>query len=332
MRYSFIENIKENDILAKTVFADDCTPLLAANTRLTKRNIYRLGNLGFKGLYIYDDTDNADQADLLSDDVRQQALKSLKHINIDDCLFVANTITNNVLERPEMLYEMMNMCSYDDYTYNHCINVAILSTMIGVDMRLSNKELGELSQAALLHDIGKICIPDGVLNKKGPLTNEEFETVKQHPETGYSLLSDNNFVSEKVRLGILYHHENDNGTGYPMGIKSRDIPLFSKIIHVADVYDAMISKRSYKNPINPADVLEYIMGNAADFDIRAVYALVNIVTLYPAGAVVRLSDGQQATVMKNNKGYPQRPVVRTDNGRTIDMMSVLNITITETIA
>lgn len=327
MKYVFINNLKQGNILAKTIFDNDCNILLSANSRLTEQNIAGLEKLGFKGLYIYDASDDAQQIDLLSDETRQAALKSLKHMNIDDCLFIANTITNNILEKPEILYDLMNICSYDNGTYMHCINVAILATMIGVDLHLSNETLCKLSQAALLHDIGKTCINERMINKAGRLTDEEYSMMKRHAGYGYNILKKNDLISEEIRLGILHHHENEDGSGYPFGLKGDKIPLFAKIIHVADVYDAMISKRSYKNTINPADVLEYMMGNITVFDISVIIALINCVTLYPIGTEVLLSDGNAGFIYKNIKGYPQRPLVKNKNGQIISLMQNLNITV-----
>ena len=327
MKYVNINNVKAGDILAVTVFGD-CNILLAANNKLTERNIEHIKALGFKGLYIFGKSDNDIHKDLLSDDIRLQTIKNLKHINIDDCLYIANSITNSILENPEMLYEIMDICDYDTRTYIHSINVAILATMIGVDMKMTNNQLYELSQAALLHDIGKTAIADSILNKKGKLTDKEFAIMKQHPVFGYNMLCKNENISETVRLGVKYHHENENGSGYPSGLKSNQIPLIAKIIHVADVYDAMVSKRSYKNKINPADVMEYMMGNTGMFDLTVVRSLIHCATLYPIGSEVQLSNGDIAVVVKNIKNYPQRPDVRLGNGRYINLMTALNITIT----
>lgn len=327
MHYASIDKIKAGDILAVTIFSD-CNILLTANNALTERSIEKIASLGFKGLYIYDGNSNDIHKDLLSDEVRQKALRSLRHINIDDCMYIANTITNQILANPDMLYEIMDICSYDTRTYIHCINVAILATMIGVDMKMNNEELYELSQAALLHDIGKTCISERILNKNGKLTDDEYAVIKMHAVFGYNILSHNETISENVRNGVKYHHENEDGTGYPKGLKGNEIPLIAKIIHVADVYDAMISKRSYKEKINPADVLEYMMGNTSIFNYEVIKALTHCVALYPVGSEVLLSDGSKGIVIKNAKNFPQRPEIRLENGMKINLMTELNVTVT----
>lgn len=327
MKYVAIENIRPGDTLAVTIFSE-CSILLTANSVLTERNIDRITALGFSGLYIYDGANDTVCKDLLTDNIRQKALRDLKHINIDECLYIASIITNRVLANENMLYEIADICDYDTKTYIHCINVAVLATMIGIDMRLNNDELYELAQAALLHDIGKVCIDEKILNKKGKLTDDEFAAMKLHPVYGCNILRSNGTISERVCKGVLHHHENEDGSGYPKRLKSDEIPLFAKIIHVADVYDAMISKRSYKERINPADVLEYIMGNTAKFDFKAVEALTHCVSLYPVGSEVLLSDGTKATVRNNIKEYPQRPDVKLEDGTVLRLIDKLDMTIT----
>ena len=151
--------------------------------------------------------------------------------------------------------------------------------------------------------------------------------MKRHTIFGYNMLMKNESVSEIVCDSVKSHHENEDGSGYPCGLKSREIPLFAKIIHVADVYDAMISARSYKDRLNPADVLEYLMGNTNIFDISVINSLINCVALYPTGSEVLLSTGETAVVIKNEPGYPQRPEIKL-NKKYIKLMETLDITIT----
>ena len=327
MRYVTIDKIKPGNILAKTVFNNDCNILLSSNNILTDRNINTLKSLGFTGLYIFDHTDDK-TVDLLSDEIRQQALRDLQHINIDDCLYIANVITNNILSNPDALHDLLTICSYDTSTYFHSINVAILSVMIGIDIQLKNSQLHELAQAALLHDIGKTCIDTAILNKTSKLTDTEFTIMKNHVVYGYNMLRYNTSISESTRRGILHHHENEDGSGYPSNLKSSEIPLYAKIIHIADVYDAMLSERSYKATINPADVFEYMLGNSAIFDFDILTHLRYCIALYPVGSKVLLSYGSTATVIRNNKHHPQRPLLRrTSDNNIVNLMAVLNLTI-----
>ena len=152
--------------------------------------------------------------------------------------------------------------------------------------------------------------------------------MKKHPMYGYNMLRDNYDVSSVARNAILSHHENEDGSGYPRALTGDKIHLFAKIIHVADVYDALTTKRVYKDAMNPADALEYLMGNAERmFDKELVATFLEYVAPYPLGVQVELSNGQKALVVKNNRNMLSRPVVRLNSGAKVDLMEHLDITI-----
>lgn len=332
MRYVTINEIKSGMILASTLYNNSGTILLNANKALTPAIITRLKSLGYNGLYIYDDMNTERYEMLLDDDTRIDAIRNLKHINIDNCLFIANKITNEILKNPDVMYELMTISSYDNITYMHSVNVAILATMIGVDMGLDTDTLYKLSQAALLHDIGKTMIDYDIINKDGKLDPDEIEEVHRHPYYGYMLLKNNPNVSSIVRNAIYSHHENEDGSGYPRGIKSENIHITAKIIHVADVYDALTSQRSYKERYNPSDAIEFLLSNTNKmFNENVVKALMSCVALYPIGTEVKLSDGRHAIVTKNHRHFPTRPKVMLADGEVIDLMKIIDITIVELI-
>ncbi|ORU00845.1 Response regulator [Anaerovibrio sp. JC8] len=134
----------------------------------------------------------------------------------------------------------------DKYTKGHSDRVAKYSVMIGSQLGYTEMQLMHLKYAALLHDIGKIGVPDGIINKTGPLTDEEFEIIKTHPVIGGDILKTITSV-EDIYNGAMYHHEHYDGTGYPKGLAGKEIPEMARIINVADSYDAMTSRRSYRD-------------------------------------------------------------------------------------
>jgi len=217
------------------------------------------------------------------------------------------------------LVNISNLKSYDEYTYHHSLSVAVLSIAIGQYIGLDYRELNELGKCAMMHDIGKRAVPIEIIHKTSRLNDEEFTTIKGHSPLGYNYLLKENIGDEKLRKGVLCHHEKIDGTGYPHHLKGNEIPLWAKVISVADVYDALTSNRPYRQPMQPSEAIEFVMGgvgSAFDFDI--VSAFVEKVELYPAGSYIELSDGRTALVLntKNN----MRPVVRfTDNGKTGDL-------------
>ena len=146
--------------------------------------------------------------------------------------------------------------SRDNYTANHSENVAKYALDISKEMRLSKEQCENVYIGGLLHDIGKIGIPESILSKPAKLSASEFDQIKQHPELGYEIVK---YISSFKNSGIidmvLYHHERYDGKGYPNGLKGEQIPLAARIISIADSFDAMISKRVYKNEMD----LEYAM-------------------------------------------------------------------------
>lgn len=164
------------------------------------------------------------------------------------------------MERGTVSLDMTDLRTYDDYTYAHSVNVAVICCVIGVGMELSESELTQLATAALLHDLGKLSIPPEILNKPGRLTQEEYQIMKSHATLSYELIRERWDIPANVKTAVLYHHENVDGSGYPQGIDASQQSLFIRILHVADVYDALVSKRPYKEPYSPYEASEYLMG------------------------------------------------------------------------
>lgn len=328
MRYVRAEHLEKGMVLVNTLYDNNEKILLKANRKLTQNYINRIQQMEIMGVYVFEDDDVEEHKSIVSEQTRLRAIQSLKKLNIDDCIFVANNIVEEIRESESMVVETINLSTYDNYTYTHSVNVDVLSVILGVACGLRDDELRKLSQAALLHDVGKTCVPIEIINKPGRLTEEEFAEVKKHPYYGYNMLRDNYDVSSVARNAILSHHENEDGSGYPRGLTSEKIHLFAKIIHVADVYDALTTKRVYKDAMNPADALEYLMGNAERmFDKELVAIFLEYVAPYPLGVQVELSNGQKALVVKNNRSMLSRPVVRLNSGAKVDLMEHLDITI-----
>jgi HD-GYP domain-containing protein (c-di-GMP phosphodiesterase class II) len=151
----------------------------------------------------------------------------------------------------------------DHYTFGHSERVSLLARLTGAELGLPADELSIVEWAGLLHDVGKIGVPEEILSKPGKLTDEEFEQIKKHPEMGYEILQPiSDFQS--ILDGVLYHHENPNGTGYPRGLRGDQIPFSAAIIHVVDVFDALTSSRSYRAAFSIDAALEIINKEAGD--------------------------------------------------------------------
>ena len=334
MKYIKTNMLEVGMMIATSIYNNRASMLLAANSVLTATNIKALKRLGYKGVYIYENGTPETFKSILSDSTRLMAIKSLKHLNVDECLYVANAITNEILSKPDVVYDMVSISSYDNSTYVHSINVATLSTMIGVNLGLTNDMLYKVAQAAILHDIGKTAINPDIIKKEGRLTDEEFAEIKRHPEYGYYMLRQNDMISSVVRNAVYSHHENEDGSGYPRGLKGNKIHIVAKIIHVADVYDALTSKRSYKDEMPADEALAYMTNNIGTlFDKNVVTAMLHCVAPYPVGVDVVLSTGKIATVVKVNKNNITKPIVKINESgdRLLDLADFEGISITKTL-
>ncbi len=161
----------------------------------------------------------------------------------------------------------------DPKTKVHSENVASYATKLAVAMKLPQTEIMEIKTAALLHDIGKIATPVSILNKEGKLTNEEYEEIKKHSERGYRILSSGPNM-ENIAKYCLHHHEYYDGNGYPNRLLKEEIPLQSRIISIADSYDAMVSERSYKDTLTKQEAIDEIIrcsGTQFDPDIADIF-------------------------------------------------------------
>ena len=195
---------------------------------------------------------------------------------------------------------------------------------------MSERDLEILTTAALFHDLGKLTIPKEILNKPGRLTSEEYKLVKTHPIKSYELIKNRYEISAHVKQAVLLHHENYDGSGYPNGIYGEEQSIFVRVLHVCDVYDALTSKRPYKEGYCPSEAAEYLMGACGImFDRYVVEKFLQLVPLYPKGTEIKLSNGRRAIVVDNMGGHNLRPVVRTiDDGTDIDLENRANLNIT----
>ncbi|NJB68378.1 putative nucleotidyltransferase with HDIG domain [Desulfobaculum xiamenense] len=219
-------------------------------------------------------------------------------------------VIDSVSRNPDALVSMTKLRAFDEYTYTHCINVAVLSTAFAEFRGLSRADLMDVGLAGLYHDIGKTLIPPRVLNKPGRLTESEFNIIRKHPERGLLMLRSGRPLPERVLRGVAEHHEKYNGSGYPARRRDEAIHPFARIISLADVYDALTSRRVYKNGLSPHNALRIMYGmRGQDFHPGSVERFIKFIGIYPVGALVRLDNGMHAVVCGSNSASPLLPEV-----------------------
>ncbi len=216
----------------------------------------------------------------------------------------------------------------DEYTFKHSVDVATMSMIVARRHGFSDNDVYEIGISGLLHDVGKSKIPNEILNKAAKLTDDEFAMMKQHSLFGYGILKEKDDLSNRIKLGVLQHHEKMNSKGYPMGVGAEKINIFARIISVADIYDALVTERPYKKPFSPRDAVEMIMSMTEELDIDVMRSFLESVILYPVGTDVELSTGEPARVVENNPHYVLRPkVVGLKTGKTYDLADISNASV-----
>lgn len=202
-----------------------------------------------------------------------------------------------------------NMRDYDDSTFNHSMNVALICNVFADWMHMSPMEKEVATVCGLLHDIGKLRIPEQIVKKAAKLTNEEYDLIKTHPMEGYNILFESRFISS-VQNAALMHHERIDGSGYPLGLKGNQIDRFAKMVSIADVYDAMTAARVYRGALCPFKVIEMFEKEGLSmFDPEYLLVFMeNIVQTYIKNWV-RLSDGREGEIVMMNKQKLSRPVI-----------------------
>jgi putative nucleotidyltransferase with HDIG domain len=209
------------------------------------------------------------------------------------------------------LFNMLHcMRNYDDTTYVHSLNVALICNIIGKWLNFNQEDLEIITLSGILHDIGKLMIPNDIITKPAKLTDEEFSTIKTHTIRGYNLLKAMH-IDSRIKHAALMHHERCDGSGYPYGFYNEQIDPFAKLVAIADVYDAMTCARVYRGPLCPFEVISIFESEGySKYDPRYIMTfLAGIVQTY-INNTVRLSNGQVGEIVMINKMELARPVIR----------------------
>lgn len=224
---------------------------------------------------------------------------------------LVDEINQSITRNSSALLSLARLKNKDDYTYLHSVAVCALMVALGRQLGLKGEQLRDVGMAGLLHDVGKMLIPEEVLNKPGRLTDEEFEQVKQHPVKGWELLKASQNVCAIAQEVCLHHHEKVDGSGYPDHLSGEALTLVSRMGAVCDVYDALTSNRCYKSGWEPGEALRKMAEwRNGHFDEAVFHAFVKTVGIYPTNTVVKLKSGRLAVVLEQSDKSLLTPVVK----------------------
>ncbi len=362
MRLVPVNCVRHGTLLGKTLYNSTGSILLKKGIELNETLLLRLEENGVFLVYIDDGYSQHEIKDIIEPEVRYRAIQSIRNIfelvekkpknaseephdvrklliqksmakYLDSVKSVSATIIDNILSSQTLMINLVDIKSYDSHTYEHSLNVAVLSLILGIEAKLGKNQLHSLFIGSLLHDIGKVLLP---VKAGKPLTEADIEILKAHPMKGYEYLKDSRSIDGIAKSIILQHHEHYDGSGYPRGTLGQYASLASRIVSICNRYDVLTSDTSAGRAVPPNEAMEYLMANAGtEFDFDLVSLFVRKIIPYPPGTLVTLSNGLIGVVTEVNNNFPLRPVLRYVVQGTgvvrdvdIDLMKEHNILIT----
>lgn len=312
--------------IAENIFNEYGAVVVTENTILDDHILDKIKDLGLIKIKIYDNNDDmivVSGTELFRAQYKEniQVIKTVLHdistgreISTELVNEATDSIVTRINENRDIVSCINQMREADEYTYTHSVNVSLLAMLIGKWLKYDFYKIKSLVSAGLLHDIGKARISPDILNKTGKLSKVEFEEMKKHSVYGFKIAETLPGLSEDCLKGILMHHEREDGSGYPLGLKGDQIHDFGKIIAVADIYDAMTSNRSYKKMDCPFEVIEKLESNSfGTLDHRVVNVFLHNIASYYMGDFVKLSNGDIGEIVYINPYNISKPIIKVDD-------------------
>lgn len=313
MRYMHVNELRPGDRLGSTVYDKNGAILLTSGAKLSTRSICGLRERGFLNVMIDDEETKGIVIERpIKAELEHSILNNLMDLDVNKVQENAKALVDDMLENSVKMTDIVFIKDYDNYTYQHSLSVGYMAAVCGLASGFTKDEIENLTCAGLLHDIGKIKIDKEIINAPRRLTPEEYSIVQTHSKLGYEMLQRESYaISATVRVAVYEHHENEDGSGYPRQIIGDGIHKFAQIIHLCDVFDALTSDRSYREPMSRIDALDFIKNNTGTM-FNPFFSVVfsKVTPPYPTGSVVEFAPNRSAIVVANDIIDLYNPLIR----------------------
>lgn len=337
MKLCKTSDLRGGEILAKPIMTPELQILLADGITLRSEYIEKIKELGITEVYIKENDIKAQEVVLLKSDIEDVFRNKVKNIiekhtysknsELVELCNTADSIITNILEEDEIVEKIFDIKERSSDIYEHSISICSLATITALKLKVERNSVHDIGVACLLHDIGlrylTIDYADQDINM---LSHVELTEYMKHPVYGYSALKDENWISEMSKKIILYHHERIDGSGFPL--KAKDIPYEAKIVNVCDAFDEMICGIGCKRQkvYKAVEFLKTFKG--IRFDAKIVDAFLEFTAVFPSGSKVLLSDGSIGSVLRQNNGFPDRPVIsmiKDKDGKAVEKEEIVDL-------
>lgn len=243
-----------------------------------------------------------------------QSWQSGSPVDIGQIRNIIIPLFDRFINNRKELLALHRYATKEDYLYHHAVSVGLLSGFLAKQLDYSKGDCYQIALAGILSDCGMAKVDKRILTKKSALTTHEYEEMKQHTMLGYRMVQKIKTLKEGVKLAVLQHHERNDGTGYPFGIRDKQIHPYSKIVAVADVYHALTSERLYRSKQSPFKALEKIqIEQFGKLSMEAIQILLDNLINFHVGTLVKLSNGEMAEIVFIQREAPTRPIVKIVN-------------------
>lgn len=336
-----VSSLKPGVKLGKDVFSYDGQLLLPKGTTIAQANLDSFYHRNINEVFISEASPRLKSEKTFADVyinslniVKSFILEAKlgKNLEFQEISDTVDMLLEQVFDEIDLFKQMRIMKNKDDYLFTHSVNVSLLCILIGEWLKCDDKRVKDLGIAGLLHDIGKVYIDDEILNKPDKLSPQEFEEIKKHTLLGYSLVNQQQFISTDIANAVLMHHERLDGSGYPIGRKGYNVGFYASAVAVADVYDAITSRRTYSDKQSPYTAAEILWQESfGKLDAKISKVFYDKITNFYIGNEVLLSNNEIGVVVYIDPSQPTRPIVMVGNNfynlatnRNINILEVID--------